>query len=205
MYTQCTVALPSSVAIQSTSGAIEHDFESWVCSGLTVTLSEEFKVLYVEANSNVTVDGNTNVIYMKGPGTLTIEGNDNMAVYSPNVTVVDKGKNTVTSACPPALKFTYDEAPAGGCEITSLPAHSLAGGLRVFPNPARDVVWIKNEGKQIIGTIQVFNAAGQLMLEGENTERIDVSAWVDGVYFVKITSVSGDAWMERIAIVNEQN
>ena len=51
----------------------------------------------------------------------------------------------------------------------------------LYPNPATDCFTVEGNVKEV----KVFNALGQLMLQGaDNT--VDVSAWPDGMYFVRI-------------------
>ena len=51
----------------------------------------------------------------------------------------------------------------------------------LYPNPATDCFIVEGNVKEV----KVFNALGQLMLQGaDNT--VDVSAWPDGMYFVRI-------------------
>ena len=51
----------------------------------------------------------------------------------------------------------------------------------LYPNPASDCFTVDGNVKEV----KVFNALGQLMLQGaDNT--VDVSAWPDGMYFVRI-------------------
>ena len=51
----------------------------------------------------------------------------------------------------------------------------------LYPNPASDCFTVEGNVKEV----KVFNALGQLMLQGaDNT--VDVSAWPEGMYFVRI-------------------
>ena len=51
----------------------------------------------------------------------------------------------------------------------------------LYPNPATDCFTVEGNVKEV----KVFNALGQLMLQGaDNT--VDVSAWPEGMYFVRI-------------------
>ena len=51
----------------------------------------------------------------------------------------------------------------------------------LYPNPANDCFTVEGNVKEV----KVFNALGQLMLQGSDNT-VDVSAWPDGMYFVRI-------------------
>ena len=51
----------------------------------------------------------------------------------------------------------------------------------LYPNPASDCFTVDGNVKEV----KVFNALGQLMLQGSDNT-VDVSAWPDGMYFVRI-------------------
>lgn len=51
----------------------------------------------------------------------------------------------------------------------------------LYPNPATDCFTVDGHVKEV----KVFNALGQLMLQGSDNT-VDVSAWPDGMYFVRI-------------------
>ena len=51
----------------------------------------------------------------------------------------------------------------------------------LYPNPANDCFTVEGDVKEV----KVFNALGQLMLQGSDNT-VNVSAWPDGMYFVRI-------------------
>lgn len=61
-------------------------------------------------------------------------------------------------------------------------------GVKLFPNPASDLLTITSSKKQI-GNIQVFDVSGRLLLEETITNSsttLDVSTWSTGVYQINI-------------------
>ncbi len=68
-----------------------------------------------------------------------------------------------------------------------------AVAVRVFPNPVGDVVQVEAEGQPIL-FIEIFGANGQLLqrkLAGNTAMELDVSALVEGAYFLKIALENG--------------
>jgi len=66
---------------------------------------------------------------------------------------------------------------------------NIVDGLSIFPNPTSDYINIKNESDQTIKAIRIYNVLGQqlhLLEQVSNSERIDVSNWLAGIYFVHI-------------------
>ena len=65
------------------------------------------------------------------------------------------------------------------CDPDDVAEHGLTQPL--YPNPATDCFTVEGNVKEV----KVFNALGQLMLQGaDNT--VNVSAWPEGMYFVRI-------------------
>ncbi len=69
----------------------------------------------------------------------------------------------------------------------------------VYPNPAKELIWIKNEENKNI-EIQIHNHTGQLVWEEKNnkTHPISVCNFSDGVYFVTITENQSKSTLKLI-------
>jgi hypothetical protein len=62
--------------------------------------------------------------------------------------------------------------------------------LELFPNPARDHLWIKSSHK--IESLKIYNATGRLLFEtnDHNGEVVDISFLVDsGIYFIEVNDL----------------
>ena len=69
----------------------------------------------------------------------------------------------------------------------------VATNLRVYPNPATEILFITSE-TDLIEKIAVYSINGKLVLsEKENVNQLDVSSLSNGLYFVEITSENGTA------------
>jgi len=69
--------------------------------------------------------------------------------------------------------------------------------LAVWPNPATEMVYI--EGSEF-AEMRVYNALGQLVKTVRDSNEIDVSGLVEGVYLVRITDADGKNYVARVAV-----
>ncbi|MEC8133995.1 MAG: T9SS type A sorting domain-containing protein, partial [Bacteroidota bacterium] len=66
----------------------------------------------------------------------------------------------------------------------STPQNQLGGSLDIYPNPTSDKITVF--GLKVI-KMKIYNNLGQLILEANNTNVLNVSSLLAGVYFIKIT------------------
>ena len=75
--------------------------------------------------------------------------------------------------------------------------------ISVYPNPAQDYIHVETCHGASVHGIEIYNAAGQLMLSSTETE-INVSELKSGVYFIRINCDGRDAihrvFTERLII-----
>lgn len=62
--------------------------------------------------------------------------------------------------------------------------NQLSGSLEIYPNPSSERITVS--GLKVI-QMKIYNNLGQLMLEADNTNVLNVSSLSAGVYFIKIT------------------
>ena len=77
-----------------------------------------------------------------------------------------------------------------------------AGNISVYPNPANDLININSD--VLIRSVEVSNFIGQLIYSESAIERksvrMNVSSFVSGIYFMKITTEKGSLIMKIIVI-----
>lgn len=87
-------------------------------------------------------------------------------------------------------------------EVLSVEENQLAATLKMYPNPAKDVVTIT--ANTTITSIDVYNLLGQNIATfndiGANTMQVDVSSYAAGNYFVKVTA---DQSIETLKLVKK--
>ncbi len=79
---------------------------------------------------------------------------------------------------------------------------SLAESIKIYPKPAKNILHISIEkGDIIIQKVQIINITGRsVKTVSDNLQKIDISNFNEGVYFIKITSNKG-VFVEKIVIV----
>jgi len=79
-------------------------------------------------------------------------------------------------------------------KITATPMEEIPANLRVYPNPATDVIYVPLEGSGKAVTIALLNVKGQLIsckiVKGEEAASVvalSLNGVVPGTYFVRVT------------------
>ena len=85
-------------------------------------------------------------------------------------------------------------------DVTASVNDFLASNLRVYPNPAQDVINI--ESKTIkLSSVDMYNVLGAKVMSSEMlNNRINVSNLTKGVYFMKINAEEGGSATKKIVI-----
>lgn len=90
------------------------------------------------------------------------------------------------------LKYTIDLQTLG---VTSSTLSNQI--VSVYPNPTTDSVNVLISGEQP-KTISVNNSVGQLLFRVKDSSQVDLSKLSSGIYFLNITSHSGDTISKRV-------
>jgi hypothetical protein len=101
-----------------------------------------------------------------------------------------QSRSTTTSVC---SQLTMTES---SCALLGTNDFNLSAGLKIFPNPARGEVFIKNSASLNIDSISLYNLEGRLVYNSRNKNygslrKIDISHLSQGVYFVNINTEYG--------------
>ena len=113
---------------------------------------------------------------------------DNKGVALADVTVdIDNDARSATAPDIGADEFTVVTMAVGDVANTTK--------VRVYPNPVHDVLTVSSEKK--VSDISVYNVAGQLLQEINNSNVINLAKLSSGVYFVK-TVVEGKTEMTKV-------
>jgi len=84
-------------------------------------------------------------------------------------------------------------------EITTAVENDGIQNLKLFPNPAKDKLYITAESP--INKVEIYTLAGSLLVSENNSAGIiDVSSLAKGIYMVKIYTMQGVATMKMIKI-----
>lgn len=67
--------------------------------------------------------------------------------------------------------------------ITSVSGSSIVEGIKVFPNPSSNFVYVNAPE---IEDVKIYNVNGRLVLEGQSNVKLNVSSLIKGIYFLQI-------------------
>jgi hypothetical protein len=71
----------------------------------------------------------------------------------------------------------------------------------VYPNPAKDVVYVQLNGNTIADKIELFDVTGRSILSTTNSNSINTSTVSKGVYVIKVSS--GNSLIQKQVIITE--
>lgn len=93
--------------------------------------------------------------------------------------------------------LNYD--PFEICMLTDTEEINAAAQIAVYPNPATDFLQFKNYAA--VERLEVFDISGKMRMQIDNvTEKIDVSNWASGIYFLRFTGEDGRGVSRRVVI-----
>jgi hypothetical protein len=106
---------------------------------------------------------------------------------------IDQLENVLSNTWQPAMTACIESLPSAVKEIGSIESFSI------LPNPAQDYLNIEfslSEPTEM--ALEVLDVTGKSLIRqsartfqsGENTERIDVSSFVNGTYFIRLTEMN---------------
>ena len=67
----------------------------------------------------------------------------------------------------------------------SLQDHKI-GAVRIYPNPAKNIINIKNTSNKDITTVTIFDILGRSVYSGSSTDKISLNNLENGVYLIKL-------------------
>ena len=114
-----------------------------------------------------------------------------------------QNRNTNTAICGKQLMTNspcYTAPSEGSLGIDDA---LLAENLTIFPNPAKETLYIKNKGNLNIKSIAIFNILGKqvyqsLVKNSFGLNAVDVSSFSNGMYLIKIDSEFGSVTKKLI-------
>ena len=95
---------------------------------------------------------------------------------------------------------------AGTTNLFSIRQHGygvgeMSSSFNIYPNPANSKIFVEGEG---IGTVEVYNSLGQRVatVEGSENTAIDVAAFDNGIYVVRVLTNEGAVTTKKVTIVH---
>ncbi len=90
-----------------------------------------------------------------------------------------------------------------GCPMATGTDEHREAGLRLFPNPARDELWI-DLGRMDSGLLLVTDAIGRVIWQdeakGERSMRLDLAGWAAGQYVLSVVTAKEKHWLKFVVL-----
>jgi len=89
--------------------------------------------------------------------------------------------------------YNFKEYPCDSIWNEFVGINDYANNIKIYPNPAKDIIYIKDIDKLDVISILLINIYGQIIKQyGSNTTQLDISDIISGIYFVKISTSKGN-------------
>lgn len=146
----------------------------------------------VSGNDLVSTTGVTYQWYVDGnliPGATTQN-------YTPTQNGIYVVRVTDSNGCVYAYSAGYNYAL-----VTGIKENQIAANLNVYPNPTNGIVTIDDWYIKSIGySVNIIDAYGKIVLTVMNDNKLDLSAFESGVYFVSIQTADGMLINKRVSL-----
>ncbi|MGB6037388.1 MAG: T9SS type A sorting domain-containing protein [Cryomorphaceae bacterium] len=87
----------------------------------------------------------------------------------------------------------YQDIVASTRQETAIP------GLRIYPNPARQLVHLKSESQSIL-SVSIFDISGRLIDQDRVSNTLDVSGLAPGIYLLQVSDPQGRYSVKKLSI-----
>lgn len=94
-------------------------------------------------------------------------------------------------------RFSYSHIIQVGCTIDGI------GDVKIFPNPATDIITLNGSNSIIGSTAYIYNSLNQLVGEykiGESTTNIDIESLPSGIYILQVRDGSRNILNHRLVV-----
>ncbi|MFK7786014.1 MAG: T9SS type A sorting domain-containing protein [Crocinitomicaceae bacterium] len=71
--------------------------------------------------------------------------------------------------------------------------------VKVFPNPANNLLFLEKQGTEV-EHVMLLTMSGQVVLEEVNTQQLDVSSVLPGMYFLRVSTTDGSSFTRKVEI-----
>ncbi|NEN24920.1 T9SS type A sorting domain-containing protein [Cryomorpha ignava] len=121
----------------------------------------------------------------------TTDGGNTWVAQNMNVPAIVKDIQFATENTGYALTDQKIYKTSNGGDVLTVENPKPSDGISVFPNPARDLVSVKNENGDLI-SVKIIDVAGRIVKTiNQNFENINISEIALGNYFLRIESNEG--------------
>lgn len=82
--------------------------------------------------------------------------------------------------------------------LLSSSKHKFKSSLKIYPNPAQDLLFLSSESGLDNFNIEIFNVLGKLKVSKEDTKYVNIKNLSKGVYFLLVKDESGKTATKKI-------
>lgn len=222
-YAQCSSTVPANAVKVTQDSTIATNIGAGqvylICEGahLTYNGTQSVEVIYyLEESARVTsLRTHTAKVHMKANSLFNAgySGSNAWAIitdiwFHPTATLTDTmavASNNMNEC--PTVTFNYSQS--GSCSgggTTSLQEVASIKDIKVFPNPANNVLNIDLGGNKNVQSITIMNVLGGveeiIRPSNESFITIDVNDYKPGAYFVRSTAINGETATHKVVITN---
>ena len=132
-----------------------------------------------------------------GTSTQYSDQNDHPGVLFYQVEVVSP------NPCDPSRSYTTSRSNVADNQGVGIQNHDPSNGadIKVYPNPATDLLTISSENGSTIHNVKIYDLQGKLILNIQNDySKIDISQIKSGLYIIQITTESQDQYHMKLTI-----
>lgn len=167
------------------------NLESLICDNNQLTsldLSESVNLYNLNCENNQLVNLN-----VKNGNNTNIDNSYFVAYNNPNLTCiyVDDASYSSTNWLNIDSGATFVETQAA-CDALSLDDETIAQSIQLYPNPTVNIINIKKTDGIKISQVVLTNMLGQILFNNKSVDKIDLTNFKQGVYFLKIEDEKGN-------------
>ena len=128
--------------------------------------------------------------YNISTNTLTAIANPTNYVLTQNTSVVLVDvKDPLGNMCSSIGQLLIQRSSLGTNDSNVIPTN-------IFPNPTKGIINVSTTKK--IKTLTVYDAAGRLLTKVYNSDKVDISSYAKGVYYLQVDFMEGSSIREKI-------
>jgi hypothetical protein len=88
--------------------------------------------------------------------------------------------------------------------ITSVKTNSKPTGIKLYPNPAKDKLYLANISSELNNaTLEFYDVAGKLIHSEKLNEQIDLSSFTKGIYLLKVKTQNNESVLINKIVIAE--
>lgn len=145
--------------------------------------------------TSVNIQNATTVKWLFGDGDSVVGTNDPVHTYPASGTYTTL--LIVTNSCgSDTITRTVNVDPVGIGSVVSV------RNVVVYPNPARNMLYIKQSGNVNINAVTITDVTGRHIMQADisNNNEIDISGFSNGIYYLSMVTDNGVVLVEHITV-----